>query len=331
MSTAVTRRNRVRTHGAPATPTDVPTRANAAAPRVPPVSLPTMEATAGDAGRRDQEKNPKRKYTVSAKAIDQRKAAAQKSTGPKTIEGKATSSRNAVEHGMTAFATSILVEGEDPAAYDELYQALRRQCPPLNAVGEYAVRALANALWRSSQRIDLAEAALIIKERERLAFDQMIAGLTAAHPGGQAPVADQLRTGAGVAQVLKWIAMSVEDLPASIEETDARYWEMFRRNAEALARVVPELAKFAQAEPSDEVLAGWRAAAALATNWLTAREASLRAHEQARAATRADSSLVPSGHDMRLLVRYASMNDRKIEKLLKLIDKHCGQSAENDT
>jgi len=50
----------------------------------------------------------------------------------------------------------------------------------------------------------------------------------------------------------------------------------------------------------------------------------------ARAATAADTSLLPSGHDMRLLVRYASMNDRKIERLLKLIEKHCRQPAEND-
>jgi hypothetical protein len=123
-------------------------------------------------------------------------------------------------------------------------------------------------------------------------------------------------------------AESVEDLPSSNEETDEQYWHTFRRNAEALARVVPEFAKFVQAEPSDEVLAGWREAAALATKWLTAREASLRAHEQARAATAADASLVPSGHDMRLLVRYASMNDRKIEKLLKLIEKHCGKASD---
>jgi hypothetical protein len=34
---------------------------------------------------------------------------------------------------------------------------------------------------------------------------------------------------------------------------------------------------------------------------------------------------------MRLLVRYASMNYWKIEKVLKLIEKHCGQPTENDT
>jgi len=111
-------------------------------------------------------------------------------------------------------------------------------------------------------------------------------------------------------------------------------WEWKQRdlpNAHALARVVPELAKFVDAEPSAEVLAAWREAAALATTWLTAREASLRAHQQARAATAADASLVPSGHDMRLLVRYAAMNDRKIEKLLKLIAQHCGQPDEDNT
>ena len=38
----------------------------------------------------------------------------QKSTGPRTPEGKAASSSNALKHGMDA--ASIVIPGEDPAA-----------------------------------------------------------------------------------------------------------------------------------------------------------------------------------------------------------------------
>src|SRR5439155_12367935 len=101
-----------------------------------------------------QNTGQKRKYTVSAKVTAQRRAAAKKSTGPKTVRGKTTSSRNAVTHGTTAFKTSILVEGEDAVAYEELHEALRRQHAPRDVIGGFAVRELANALWRQSRRIN---------------------------------------------------------------------------------------------------------------------------------------------------------------------------------
>jgi len=58
------------------------------------------------------------------------------------------------------------------------------------------------------------------------------------------------------------------------------------------------------------------------------REASLRRHEESRRASVRDMSFVPNRDRMSLLIRYASMNDRKIEKLLKLIEKHCGKPSD---
>jgi hypothetical protein len=273
----------------------------------------------------------RRRYAVTPKVREQRRVAGRQPKKFKSAETRAKRGANALTHGMTAFETSILVAGEDPAAYEELHQALRRQHPPRDPVGDYAVRELANALWRATRRINLAEAALIMRGRACSSFaDRMIGGLPAPLPGEQGPHAHLLRTAAGVAKVLEWVAITVEDFPSNISETDEQYWERFRHNAQALAGVVPEFAKFVQAEPSDEVLAGWRKAAAHASMRLGARETWLRAHEETRAATSADTSLVPSGDEMRLLIRYASMNDRKIERLLKMIEVHCGQATDGD-
>jgi len=312
----------------------------AAAPPVPPVSAKRTVVGSDEAPYEEnndeapdeQENGGKRKYTPSDKTKAQRQAAAKKSTGPKTPAGKATSNRNAVRHAMTAFQASILVKGEDAAAYQELHAALRREHPPLDATGDFAIGELANALWRQSRRINLAEAALIMRERQWAASaDRLMARLTVPLPGEQAPLAHLLRTAVGVANLRGLIATIVDDLPSSIDEIDDQYWQACRNNAQALAQAVPELAQFVQAEPTDDALAAWRDAAAQAIMRLSAREASLRAHEEARAANATDASLVPSGHDMRLLVRYASMNDRKIRWLLDLIAEHCEQPAENDT
>ena len=47
------------------------------------------------------------------KQINANRQNAQKSTGPKTAEGKATSSKNAVKHGL--FAEEAVIYGENPA------------------------------------------------------------------------------------------------------------------------------------------------------------------------------------------------------------------------
>ena len=51
----------------------------------------------------------------SAAQVAANVANAQHSTGPRTEEGKQTSSRNALKHGLTA--STVLIPGEDPAAY----------------------------------------------------------------------------------------------------------------------------------------------------------------------------------------------------------------------
>jgi hypothetical protein len=45
-------------------------------------------------------------------------ANAQKSTGPRSVEGKSVSRFNALKHGIDA--ASIVIPGEDPADYDAL-------------------------------------------------------------------------------------------------------------------------------------------------------------------------------------------------------------------
>ena len=46
---------------------------------------------------------------------------AQKSTGPKTPEGRAAVRLNAIKHGLTA--QSLVLPGENPEDFDELFQA----------------------------------------------------------------------------------------------------------------------------------------------------------------------------------------------------------------
>src|SRR6478672_5135089 len=101
---------------------------------------------------------------------------AQRSTGPKTQEGKQASSRNATRHGLTG--TQIVIPGEDTAAYEELREGLVQSYRPANAAERVLVDQIAANAWRlmRAQRIEtaflakLAEGAADPAEAIALAF-----------------------------------------------------------------------------------------------------------------------------------------------------------------
>lgn len=81
-----------------------------------------------------------------------------KSTGPKTARGKARSSANALSHGI--LSANLLIEGEDPALYDQLFQALVADLRPVGALELIHVERIATAIWRQRRLIRSESAAV---------------------------------------------------------------------------------------------------------------------------------------------------------------------------
>jgi hypothetical protein len=74
------------------------------------------------------------------------RANAQHSSGPRTAEGKAISSRNSTKHGLSS--KQIVIPGEDPADYDAHRAELVSTLKPANAVESDLVEELAANSWR---------------------------------------------------------------------------------------------------------------------------------------------------------------------------------------
>jgi hypothetical protein len=116
---------------------------------------------------------------TSQKRIDANRRNAQKSTGPRTPEGKSRSRFNRLKHGLTA--TIAVIPGEDRAAYEARLEAMIESMAPRNQVELDLLGQIAATTW-SLERAARAGAAQIsyrirneTSERERREEDEAIA------------------------------------------------------------------------------------------------------------------------------------------------------------
>ena len=100
------------------------------------------------------------------KQIAANRANAQKSTGPKTPEGKLISSLNNTRHGM--LAKSLLIRGESPERFRAMLATYYLHFKPLNAAENALVDILAAARWRQ-MRLTAVETEAINLEIDRQA------------------------------------------------------------------------------------------------------------------------------------------------------------------
>ncbi|MFL6463176.1 MAG: hypothetical protein ACJ73N_02045 [Bryobacteraceae bacterium] len=105
---------------------------------------------------------------VSERRLAANHANAQKSTGPKTIAGKAKSSLNAVKTGLTGH--TVLLPTDDAKAYQSHVERYREEFEPQGMLQEQIVQTLADLQWRLN-RIPGLETGILALARRRCAPD----------------------------------------------------------------------------------------------------------------------------------------------------------------
>jgi hypothetical protein len=83
---------------------------------------------------------------TTAKQLAANRRNAKNSTGPRTDEGKAQSSQNALKHGLSA--ERAVIWDEDPAEFEALRSALFDYYQPTNPIDEFDVGHLAESIWK---------------------------------------------------------------------------------------------------------------------------------------------------------------------------------------
>ncbi len=94
---------------------------------------------------------------------------AKKSTGPRTPEGKAHVSKNALKHGL--LAQDSVIPGEDPAEFDRHLTLYQDTYNPANYVERELVLQIADSAWRM-RRLSRIEATVMTAGIERTRVHQ---------------------------------------------------------------------------------------------------------------------------------------------------------------
>ncbi len=107
--------------------------------------------------------------STSAIQIEANRKNAQKSTGPKTSEGKRVVAQNALKHGL--FSRYLILHDEDPLEYQALLDGLNAALKPVGALEYSLVERIALALWRQRRLVRSETAAVELDRQDRETAD----------------------------------------------------------------------------------------------------------------------------------------------------------------
>jgi hypothetical protein len=129
---------------------------------------------------------------TTEKQIAANRMNAQRSTGPKSSEGKAVSRLNAVTHGLTA--TQTLLPGEDAGEYEELLESLRQMFPSSGSkMHELLVVRAANLMWRLGRVVYFENGLIAWAQRPDLLKDELAARMKHLKTASRLPIRDAAR------------------------------------------------------------------------------------------------------------------------------------------
>jgi hypothetical protein len=107
---------------------------------------------------------------TSQKQKQANQANAQKSTGPRTADGKSRSALNALKHGLTA--TTPLLPDEDRADFEAFHQQLLDDYQPIAGIERMLMEEFVGVAWRL-RRIPSVEAALLTSSGYQARLDAL--------------------------------------------------------------------------------------------------------------------------------------------------------------
>lgn len=171
---------------------------------------------------------------VSPRQVAANHSNAQKSTGPKTPDGKARVSLNALKTGVYArtdhsLRQVMLGKGQDPQQYDQLHEQLVEAWRPEDVMQAMLVKSIADKTWDKLQlrggwlesELDAMQMAAVQRERRKLQARRRLPGLPAAGGGGLWQARDSAPKFTEIAEILDCLENWFENETCPDEYPDA--------------------------------------------------------------------------------------------------------------
>jgi hypothetical protein len=102
---------------------------------------------------------------ASKKQIAANQKNSTKSTGPKSLEGKNTASRNATQHGI--LSSSLILPDEDPLDFQQLFEELTDSFQPIGVLEMILVEKIAVSIWKQRRVVAAETAAVTLRRQDR--------------------------------------------------------------------------------------------------------------------------------------------------------------------
>lgn len=266
------------------------------------------------------DKNRAEKRSISTRKIEANRRNALKSTGPKSLRGKANSARNAIKHGLFSRPMmDFFSHGEDATEYEKLLSGFFADYQPVGTTEELEVERIVICWWklkrawryenatnrvalRNFGRRELAEQGEWCKERDQ-EEDALIVQLQKA------------------AKELEDTGEILHDLTQSLFAIDPKFesiWKLLEINAqESLAE--PRIARIYQKLSSEERT--W----ALALTTVTRAIGFLKQLGQQRSASIHEIAIaqhvIPDGNALDKILRYEAAIERQLSRAVDKLER----------
>ncbi len=266
---------------------------------------------------------------TSQRKIEANRRNALRSTGPKTAEGRAIVSKNAVKHGLLAEGILMTAgEGaEDPQEYAVLLAGLREYYGPIGLQEDLLVQEIANCVWKTRRanraetgeirrRLDTARADLVLEDVERMNASIQFLPLEEAK-------FDLCRTGVGIRYMLGILDKALPELDGRMTLSTETLENLKKHFGPQLGRMVAQ----------SPVAAGDNSPAPV-THGEDTRQALLDRHDQLekllpqaeeqdrlRAESRISSCHLPSAPVLNKLLRYQTAINRQMHRAMAQLER----------
>ena len=255
---------------------------------------------------------------TSQKKIEANRQNAQLSSGPRSVEGKKTSSRNAAKHGLLVKDIVITTRAnkEDQTEFDALLDELRDYYKPIGVAEDLKVQELAISYWRSARalRCERGEVTCAGTAPPQAELEEWELSVLMAQPAADA-YQSLLERSRGIKFLLRKIEQARNEVEVSSRvSSELRQWLTPKQNWERIASSGKKLFLAALENEIEE---------------LTAQKNQVEKDEAEWRKDRRDCSAIPSKEVLDRINRYETSNARHRYRVEARLDQLQARRREN--